>query len=187
MEEKKTYFTAKNLALTGIFAALAFGVSLLEFPIFPAALFFKLDFSFAVILLSAYMLGALGGEIVALISIGLHLLVSSSSVVGVGVGELANFIMAQVFAILPAIAYHYKRNFKTVIITLCIAIIVNCGIALLCNRYLLFPMYFPEGAAERFKDLWLVVLFFNFVKGLLNAIITILLYKRLKNLLNKIF
>ena len=29
MEEKKTYFTAKNLALTGIFAALAFGVSLL--------------------------------------------------------------------------------------------------------------------------------------------------------------
>ena len=88
MEEKKTYFTAKNMALTGIFAAIAFGVSLLEFPIFPAAPFFKLDFSFAVILLSAYMLGALGGEIVALISIGLHLLMSSSA----GVGELANIV-----------------------------------------------------------------------------------------------
>ena len=120
MEEKKTYFTAKNMALTGIFAAIAFGVSLLEFPIFPAAPFFKLDFSFAVILLSAYMLGALGGEIVALISIGLHLLMSSSA----GVGELANFIMVQVFAILPAIAYQYKRNFKTVIITLCMAIVI---------------------------------------------------------------
>lgn len=182
MEEKKTYFTAKNLALTGIFAALAFGVSLLEFPLFPAAPFFKLDFSFAVILFSAYMLGALGGEIVALISIGLHLLVSSSA----GVGELANFIMAQVFAILPAIAYHYKRNFKTVIISLCVAITVNCGIALLCNRYLLFPLFFGDGAAAQFKEFWGFALALNLIKGLSNAIITILLYKRLKNLLNKI-
>lgn len=183
MEEKKTYFTAKNLALTGVFAALAFGVSLLEFPLFPAAPFFKLDFSFAVILLSAYILGAIGGEIVAVVSIGLHLLVSSSS----GVGELANFIMAQIFAILPSIAYSYKRTFKTVIITLPAAIIVNCGIALLCNRYLLFPLFFGDGAAAQFKEFRVFALALNLIKGVSNAIITILLYKRLKNLLNKIF
>lgn len=180
MQEK--YFTAKRVAMIAIFSALAFGVSLLEFPIFPVTPYFKIDFSFAVMLLSSYLLGVAAGEIVVTVSIALHLLVSTSA----GAGELANFIMAQVFAVLPALAYKYKRNFKTVVVTLCSAIVLNCGLALLSNRFLIFPLYFKDNAAESFYAIWYFALIFNFVKGLANALITVFLYKRLKFLLNKI-
>ena len=181
-QPKQPYFTAKKIAVIAVFTALAFGVSLLEFPIFPAAPYFKLDFSFAVLLLASYSLGALAGEIVAVLSIALHLLVSSSA----GAGEVANIIMAQVFAVLPAVVYKYHRNFKTVVISLCVAIVVNCGLGLLSNRFLIFPLFFGDGAAENFNAVWYFALAFNFIKGLANAVITILLYKRLKFLLNKI-
>lgn len=181
MEEKKQYFTAKRIALTAVMSALAFGVSLLEFPIFPATPYFKLDFSFAVILLSAYMIGPLAGEIVAAISIALHLFVSSSG----GVGELSNFILAQVFAVFPSVVYYFRRKLSTVLITLSVAVVLTASLALATNRYLIFPLYFGEAAGEEFLKIWGFAFAFNLIKGVANSVITVLLYKRLKNLLHK--
>ena len=42
---KKLEFNGKTIAKLGIFTALSFVLTYLEFPIFPAANFLKLDFS----------------------------------------------------------------------------------------------------------------------------------------------
>ena len=53
----RTYSRTKVLAGSAIFAALAYLVSYLEIPIFPAAPFLKLDFSAVFTLLGSFMFG----------------------------------------------------------------------------------------------------------------------------------
>lgn len=178
---KENYFTAKRIALTAVFAAVAFGVSWLDFPIFPPVQFLELDFSFAIMLLAAYIIGPLGGEVVILVTFALGLTKSQTAMVG----EFANLIMAQFFVILPAVAYKFRRKFSTVIISLSAATVVISAVGLLTNRFLLFPLYMGDRAAESFASVWYFIVAFNAIKGVSNAIITVLLYKRLKKVLSR--
>ena len=59
----------KKLAGTGIFAALAFVVSFLEFSVFPGtgASFLKLDFSLVLVLLAGFIFGPVSGVTTAAI------------------------------------------------------------------------------------------------------------------------
>lgn len=179
--ESKSLFTAKKLALIAAFTALAFGASFLDFPIFPAAPFLKLDFSFAIMLIAAYMLGALSGEMTVIIFTLFRLPLSQTGMIG----ELANFIMAQFFVVIPSLIYERKRKFSVVAITLSAATVIISAVSLIINRYLLFPFYMQSGAEAFFADVWYLIVFFNLIKGSANAVITVLLYKRLKKILHK--
>lgn len=180
-KEAKSPFTAKKLALIAAFTALAFGASFLDFPVFPAAPFLKLDFSFAIMLIAAYMLGALSGEMTVIIFTLFRLPLSQTGMIG----ELANFIMAQFFVVIPSLIYERKRKFSVVAITLTAATLIISAVSLLINRYLLFPFYMQDGAAAFFADVWYLIVLFNLIKGASNAVITVLLYKRLKKILHK--
>ena len=180
-EKKSGPFTAKKLALIAAFTALAFGASFLGFPVFPAAPFLKLDFSFAIMLIGAYMLGALPGEITVIAFTLFRLPLSQTGMIG----ELANFIMAQFFVVVPSLIYERKRKFSVVAITLTAATLIISAVSLLINRYLLFPFYMQDGAAAFFADVWYLIILFNLIKGASNAVITVLLYKRLKKILHK--
>ena len=148
--QKRTYFNAKTIATVAMFSALSFGVGLLEFPIFPMTPYFKLDFSFAVLLIASFCLGPIAGEIASALSIALHLFVSSSG----GAGELSNFILAQFFVVLPSIAYKYRRKFSTVAVVMPIATVITSLFALINNRFLIFPIYMGGGAAGEFRKVW---------------------------------
>ncbi len=181
--KKQNLFDAKTLATVAMFSALAFGVSFIEIPIYE---FYKLDFSFAIMLIAAFALGPISGEIVVMISIGLRLPLSNTFFVG----EFANFITAQIFVILPSIAYRSRRKFSTVIVSLSIASVFACGLSLIINRYWLFPLFEKAGfllvnPATLFADIWWIILLFNLLKCAANTVITLLLYKRLSVLLHK--
>lgn len=181
MSDKPEYFSAKRIALTAMFAALAYGISLIEFPLFPATPYFKLDFSFAVLLLAAFMIGPIAGEVAAVVAIALHLFSSSSG----GVGEIANFLLAQIFVVFPSTAYYFRRKLSTVIVTLSIAALLTSFAALLTNRFLIFPLYFGDSAGEEFSKIWGFAFAFNLIKSTANSVITVVLYKRLKKILHK--
>ncbi|MBO6263029.1 MAG: ECF transporter S component [Clostridia bacterium] len=181
MEEKRQrkYFTASRIALIAIFTAIAFGVSMLEFPIFPAASFLKIDFSFAIMLIGGFMLGPVAAEVMIIVVQSLGLLFTSS----IGVGQLANFIMANCFVFLPSLVYHFKKGIGVVILSLVVSSLLQIIVALLSNRYFLFPMY--GMGYDQFVALFWFILAFNAIKCAANSAITLLLYKRLKKLLNK--
>lgn len=174
-------FSAKRLALIAVFTALAYGISFLEFPIFPAVSFLKLDFSFAIMLIASYMLGALSGEVIVVVFTLLKLPLSQTGMVG----DLANFVMAQFFVVLPSMIYYYRRKFSVVAFSLVGATAIISALSLVTNRYMLLPMYMVSGAEEFFMQVWYYIVLFNVIKGVSNGIITILLYKRLKKLLHK--
>lgn len=178
MEQKK-YFNAKRIAVLGVLIGLTYALTWLKIPMLLP--FLKLDFSFAVMLLAGYMLGPLSAEIIVVIVHILGLIGSDAF----GIGEIANFLMANVFVVLPTLIYKYKKGFKSVIIVLAICSVLEITAALLANRFITYPLYFKTEAKTQFEmHFWLLMLF-NAIKCIANGAITVILYKRLKNLLNK--
>lgn len=181
--KKNNISTTKKLAGTGVFAALAFVVSLLEFPIFPAASFLKFDFSLVFVLLAGFIFGPVSGIGVSAVKELLRFVMGSSTG---GVGEVANFIVTLAFIVVPTVIYRYKKGFSTVIITLIIGCVLETAAALIANRFINFPLYMGDKAAEVFASLWQFVLLFNLIKTLVVSLVTIMLYKKVSALIKKI-
>ncbi len=194
MEEKKVdlkkRFSAKRLALIAVFVALSYVVSFLEIPLpLFGASFLKLDFGNVFILLLSFLLGPLEAVLVCLLKESLRCLTSSS----LCAGELANFIVTSAHLLLPSIIYLYRKNIKTVLITLSIGCVIAVGAALLANRLIIFPVYaylfggsiFGMTVQEAFSAFWLAVLLFNLIKTVAISLLTVLLYKRLSNFLKR--
>ena len=178
---RKKYFSASTIAKLAMFAALAFGVSYLEFPIFPAASFLQLDFSCVFVLLGGFMFGPVAAIIISGVKECLRLFTTSTA----GIGELANFIVTVSFVLIPTLVYRFKKGLPTVIVTLVVGCLIQVGVGLLTNRYINFPLFMQEVAAAMFAQLWWYVLLFNLIKSVAVSLITVLLYKRISWLLNK--
>ncbi len=178
---RKKYFSASAIAKIAMFAALAFAVSYLEFPIFPAASFLQMDFSCVFVLLGGFMFGPVAAVIISGVKECLRLFTTGTG----GVGELANFIVTFSFVIVPTLVYRFRKGLPVVVLTLAVGCFLQVGVSLLANRYINFPFFMGEGAAENFSRLWWYVLLFNLIKSVAISLVTVLLYKRISWLLNK--
>ena len=179
----KKRFTAKRLALMGIFVALSFVVSLLSFSIFPTSpvFFLELDFGNVFILLISFLLGPVEGVIVCVLKETLRIFAGSTG----GVGELANMLMTSAYILLPSIVYQYRKGIKSVALTLGLACVIGTIAALLVNRFITFPLFLGDAGAGVFLEgFWLIVAF-NLIKTVSIGVLTLLLYKRLSNFLKK--
>ena len=177
----KKRFTAKRLALMGIFVALSFVVSLFSFSIFPTSpvFFLELDFGNVFILLISFLLGPVEGVIVCVLKETLRIFAGSTG----GVGELANMLMTSAYILLPSIVYQYRKGIKSVALTLGLACVIGTIAALLVNRFITFPLFLGDAGASVFQEgFWLIVAF-NLIKTASIGVLTLLLYKRLSNFL----
>lgn len=172
-------FSARRAALMASFVALSYVVSLLDFPIFPAAPFLKLDFGNVFILLISFLLGPVEGVIVCILKELLRTIGSSSA----GVGELANICATSAYILLPSVVYKFRKGLKTVVSCLIAACFLGTGAALITNRFLTFPLYMGDSAAAMFAETFWIIVAFNLIKTAAVSILTLLLYKRLSNFL----
>jgi riboflavin transporter FmnP len=185
----KRFFSAKRMAVIAVFSALAFVVSLFDFPIFPATPFLKLDFGNVFIVLISFLLGPVEGLAVCALKEGFRLIGSTSN----GAGEIANFLMTGSYLLLPSILYQYRRNLKTVVFSLLASCVIATGVALIANRFIIFPAFaalgdgtiFGNTVPQAFALFWVAILLFNLIKTVAVGILTMLLYKRLSNFLKK--
>ena len=187
----KQRFSAKRIALMAMFVALSYAVSLLEIPLpLFGASFLKLDFGNVFIMLIGFLLGPIEGVLVCFLKESLRCLTSTSACAG----EIANFLITSAYLLLPAITYQYKKTLKTVLITLACSCVVATGLALLANRFIIFPTFaylfggsiFGMTVTQAFSAFWVGVMLFNLIKTLLVGVCTLLLYKRLSNFLKKV-
>ena len=187
----KERFTAKRLALMAVFVALSYAVSFLEIPLpLFGAEFLKLDFGNVFIVLISFLLGPIEGLIVCLLKESLRCLTSTSMCAG----ELANFIITGAYLLLPSLLYRTRKNLKTVLFSLACACVIATVMALIANRFIIFPTYalllggtiYGMTVAQAFAAFWLAVLVFNLIKTVSIAFLTVLLYKRLSNFLKKL-
>lgn len=184
-------FTTKNIAGMAVFAALSFVVYLLEIPIFAGtpAEFLQLDFSNVFVMLAGFMYGPIPALLVTIVKEVIHIFVGKTG----GVGELANIIITTTYVLVPSFVYSKRKGFKTVVITLIIACLVQSATSLLVNKYINFPFFtggvpfvITPDSEGLFSLLWGYVLLFNAIKSVAVSIVTIILYKRISYLFEKI-
>ena len=152
--------------------------------------FIKLDFSELPALLTSFALGPWYGALVCLLKNLIHLPVTSSS----GVGELANFLIGVCFVIPTGYIYQFHKSRKGALIGSLVGAVIMAVVSFPINYFIVYPFYtnfMPmeaivgayQAILPSIKGLSDALLIFNvpftFVKGMIDVVITFLVYKRL--------
>ncbi|MBQ0083475.1 MAG: ECF transporter S component [Clostridiales bacterium] len=188
----------RALCVTAIMGAVSLVLMLLEFPVsFIMPPFIKFDFSELPALITAFAFGPLYGAAVCLIKNLLHLFITSTA----GVGELANFLLGVCFTVPAGIIYKYKKTRKGALVASVSGSAAMAVMSVLVNYFIIYPIYaeilLPKEAIlgmyqailpsvdNLFEALVIFNMPFNFVKGMVDAIICFLIYKKLSPILKK--
>ncbi len=192
----KTVNKTRLIAGIGMLTAVAVVLQYIEvaIPIMPS--FVKLDFSDLPELIGAFAYGPLAGVLITLLKNLIHMAVSQSGFVG----ELSNFLLGATFSLVAGCIYKMKKSKNIALIAGLLASVAMALISYPLNSLLIYPLYynvigFPEEAVlamyqvilPTVKSVPQALLIFNvpftLVKGLLNVVITMLIYKRISFLL----
>lgn len=193
----KKYSLATLLKIS-ILGAVAFLIMLIDFPLWFAPSFYKLDFSDIPALIGAFSLGPIAGIGIELIKNVLNVALSGS-ITG-GIGELANFIIGAIFVGTAGLIYKKNKTRKSAIIGMLAGTLLMAVVGSLLNFYVLLPLYSKIMPIETIlnlakavnnivvdvKTLVIYTVFpFNLVKGIVVSLLTLPLYKRLSKVLTK--
>ena len=192
--------TTHNLTVAAMLSAVAFILMFIEFPIpmlIPA--FIKMDFSDLPALLGAFALGPVYGVIISFMKNLLHIVIKGTSTACVG--ELSNFILGAIFSAAAGYIYKPHKSRKTAIIGAVAGAVAMGVLSVPSNYFVVYPAYVQfyhmpleailgmyqailPSADSLIKCLILFNLPFTLVKGLLDAVLCMLIYKPLSPILH---
>ena len=192
--------TTHHLTVAAMLSAVAFILMFIEFPIpmlIPA--FIKMDFSDLPALLGAFALGPVYGVIISFMKNLLHIVIKGTSTACVG--ELSNFILGAIFSAVAGYLYKHHKSRKTAIIGAVAGAVAMGVLSVPSNYFVVYPAYVQfyhmpleailgmyqailPSADSLIKCLILFNLPFTLVKGLLDAVLCMLIYKPLSPILH---
>ena len=192
--------TTHNLTVAAMLSAVAFILMFIEFPIpmlIPA--FIKMDFSDLPALLGAFALGPVYGVIISFMKNLLHIVIKGTSTACVG--ELSNFILGAIFSAVAGYIYKHHKSRKTAIIGAVAGAVAMGVLSVPSNYFVVYPAYVQfyhmpleailgmyqailPSADSLIKCLIIFNLPFTLVKGLLDAVLCMLIYKPLTPILH---
>ena len=192
--------TTHNLTVAAMLSAVAFILMFIEFPIpmlIPA--FIKMDFSDLPALLGAFALGPVYGVIISFMKNLLHIVIKGTSTACVG--ELSNFILGAIFSAVAGYIYKHHKSRKTAIIGAVAGAVAMGVLSVPSNYFIVYPAYVQfyhmpleailgmyqailPSADSLIKCLIIFNLPFTLVKGLLDAVLCMLIYKPLSPILH---
>ena len=182
------------LAVTGILSAVSAILMMISFsvPFMPS--FIKMDFSELPALIAAYSMGPLSGVLVCLIKNLINLPMTTTGCVG----ELSNFLLG-VCLVLPAgLLYRYRKGRKFALIGAVVGSLTMALVSLPINYFITYPIYTKflpldkiigmyqaifSGVDGLFSCLLIFNVPYTFLKGMIDTLLTFLLYKRISPLL----
>ncbi len=190
--------STRKIAMIGVFSAIAAALHVLDFPIFFAPEFYKLDFSEIPALIGAFAFGPVAGVMIEFCKILLKLMIKGTSTAFVG--DLANFVIGCSFVLPASIIYMYRKTKTNAIAacvtgTLCMTIFGSAfnAIYLLPAFSKLYGMPIDVivgmGTAVNpsITGINTLVLFavvpMNLLKGSIVSVVTMLVYKRISPIL----
>lgn len=194
-------FTTKNLVLMAMFSALATVLMLLEFPIpVIAPSFYEIDLSEIPILIGSFIMGPVAGVIMEAVKILLKLLIKGTTTAYVG--DLANFCIGCCLVVPASIIYKYKKCKKNAIVGMAVGTVIMAIVGVVFNYFVLIPFYVKVGMPlddiihagasinplikNTFSFVLICVAPFNIIKGVIDGLITALIYKRISLLIKGI-
>ncbi len=190
--------TTRKIVIIGIFSAISAILYVLDFPVFFAPDFYKLDFSELPALIGAFAFGPVTGVMIEFIKQILKLLLKGTSTAFVG--DLANFVIGCSFILPASILYYFKKGKKMALLSCLTGSLVITVFGSLFNAIYLLPAFaalygapmealIGAGTAinPAITNITTFVLFavapLNLVKGIMISVITMLVYKPLSPVL----
>lgn len=206
MKESRTFFSTTRIAMIALFGALAGILHVFSFSLpfaFPG--FLEYDLSDIPLFIGTFAMGPVSGCIIVVIKLLVRLVCKGTG--SVFVGELANFLIGVGFVIPAGLIYKHNRTFRGALLALAVGSLSSIAVAILTNWLILIPFYvyvmfegnwelllnmmrllFPSITQETFYNyyLWVSVLPFNTMRCLIASILTLVVYKHISRLINRL-
>jgi len=200
MKERRSLSNTHYITYTAIFSCIAGVLMFLEIPLFFAPSFYKIDLSEIPVLICTFYLGPVAGVLCEFIKIVLKLLLKGTTTAFVG--DFANFAVGCSFVLPASFIYNTKKSRKSALIGMLVGTIVLTIFGSFFNAVYLLPKFadlygMPLDAIvgmgtsvnKHITSVSTLVLFavvpFNLLKGIIDSILTFLLYKRISPILHK--
>lgn len=189
-------FNTRKLAIIGMFSAIAMILHVLDFPIFFAPGFYKMDFSELPVLVGSFAFGPVAGVMMEFVKILLKLCIKGTSTAFIG--DLANFVVGCSLIIPASTVYSFKKTKKSAIIACIVGTLVMTVFGTAFNAVYLLPAFSKfygmpldailamgaevnplakEGSIVSFVVACVAPM--NLIKGTLVSVVTLLIYKPL--------
>ena len=176
MQNKRT--GTKVIATLAMLAAIAYIVMLLShlIPVFsfiPSAPFLKYDPKDVIIAVGGFIMGPMAALAVTVVVSLIEMVTISTTGI---IGFVMNVLSTAAFACTASAIYKKNRTMTGAILGLLAGVVTMTVVMLLWN-YLITPLYMHVDRAVIVNMLLPAFLPFNFIKAILNAALTLLIYK----------
>ncbi|MEF9841154.1 MAG: ECF transporter S component [Raoultibacter sp.] len=167
----------RQLVTMALMCAIGSLLSFIQIPLIPGVTFLTYDASLMPAMVCGFAFGPAAGIAVGAVAAVIHGLI-----LGEWVGSLMNIIATICFIVPAALIYAKVHNYKGAIGGLIVSIIVATLGAIAAN--LTIGVAFWYGTPDAVVPLIIPALIpFNLIKGVLNAALTLIIYKAVSNLI----
>ena len=196
--KKTPFITTRKLVVMSMLSAIATVVYYLDFPVPLMPGFIKMDLSNVISLLASFALGPIEGAIVCLIKNAIQLILKGAGTT-MGIGNIFDFVTSAVFCMTAGFIYRKQKTREMALISCIVGVLAFTVISLPLNYFIVYPIYFKAFGGEEailgmyrqlnsnvettFQALCIFNLPFTLVKGMLCAVVTMIIYKPLSPVL----
>ena len=169
----------KKMTVIAVLCALAYICTFLLHFKFQ---FLTFDFKDAIIAISALIYGPIAGVLSSFIVAFIEFITVSDTGV---YGLIMNFLSSAAFSVTAGLVYKYKRTFFGAIFAVISAVFAVIGVMLLANIFIT-PFYMGVATSAVVKLIPTMLLPFNAVKSVINAALTLVIYKPITTAFGKL-
>lgn len=170
-------WSTRQLVTMALMCAIGTLLSFIEFPLLPGVTWLKFDASNMPAMVAGFAYGPAGGVAVGIVTAIIHGLLMADFT-----GALMNILVVTYFVLPAALIYKKKRTYKFAIIGLVFSIIAGV-IGSIIGNLLLTPSWLGVPFDAVVALIIPVLIPFNLLKGLLNSVITLIVYKSISNII----
>lgn len=170
-------WSTRQLVTMALMCAIGTLLSFIEFPLLPGVTWLKFDASNMPAMVAGFAYGPAGGVAVGIVTAIIHGLLMADFT-----GALMNILVVTCFVLPAALICKKKRTYKFAIIGLVFSIIAGV-IGSIIGNLLLTPSWLGVPFDAVVALIIPVLIPFNLLKGLLNSVITLIVYKSISNII----
>lgn len=178
MPSKNTnVWSTKQMVIMALMCAIGALLSFVEFPLLPGVTWLKFDASNMPAMVVGFGFGPGAGVAVGIVIAIIHGLLMADFT-----GTLMNILCVTCFVLPAALMYHKKRTYPVAIAGLVLSIIA-ATLAAIVGNLILTPMWLGVPLDAVIAMIIPILIPFNLLKGLINAVLTLIIYKSISNLI----
>ncbi|MBQ9113261.1 MAG: ECF transporter S component [Clostridia bacterium] len=174
MTKNNTTEKIKKMTALAVFAALAYVIHFIHIPV----AFLNLDFKDVIMAIGGMYFGPVSGLVLAVLVPLLEYPTSSTAEYGL----IMNILSSVSFVVVASLIYRFKKTLSGAIIGLVSAALAMTSVMMVANLFIT-PFYMGVSRSEVAALIPTLLLPFNAIKAILNASLTLCLYKPLTRVL----